>query len=264
MAMVWGWIAHEGNDLLATPLCPATHEANSNAMPRYAIYFTPCPRTRLWQIGSAIVGYDSQVAQAVALPADKGIAALLTPIIQAEPHRYGFHATLRAPFELSAGHDEEQLLQVAHELAAGLSCFTVPRVEIGEMGGFLALLAPEPPAALGALAAACVHGFEPLRAELSPDDIARRMQAPLTPRQVANVQAWGYPYVFDDYVFHMTLTGKLAAEQRLIVRRALAGLLDGHLGSLEIDAISVLRQNSRDGNFRILERIPLGRQIAAD
>src|SRR6202000_780688 len=48
-----------------------------------------------------------------------------------------------------------------------------------------------------------------LRARPSPDDLGRRLAAPLTERQRALLVEWGYPYVFDEFRFHMTLSNSL-------------------------------------------------------
>ena len=40
------------------------------------------------------------------------------------------------------------------------------------------------------------------------------MQALLTPRQVDLLDRYGYPYVLEEFRFHMTLTDRLAVDQR--------------------------------------------------
>ncbi len=59
------------------------------------------------------------------------------------------------------------------------------------------------------LAASVVEAFEPFRAPLNPRDRAARAAHGLTPRQEELLDAYGYPYVFDEFRFHMTLTDRL-------------------------------------------------------
>lgn len=52
--------------------------------------------------------------------------------------------------------------------------------------------------------------------------MARRTAKELTERQLSHLASWGYPYVFDAFRFHMTLTGPVDAASRLPVETALA------------------------------------------
>ena len=65
-----------------------------------------------------------------------------------------------------------------------------------------------------ALADVCVEGLDHLRAPLTEQEIARRRRAPLTPQQDAMLLRWGYPYVFETWFFHMTLTRRLNADEK--------------------------------------------------
>ena len=52
------------------------------------------------------------------------------------------------------------------------------------------------------------------RAPPSDAELARRRRAGLTPQQDAMLVRWGYPYVFDTWFFHMTLTRRLTPRRR--------------------------------------------------
>ena len=69
---------------------------------------------------------------------------------------------------------------------------------------------------------------------------------------------FGYPYVLEDFRFHMTLTGRLDAERR---RPVLAMLRDRFstlgLQTLDIDRIAVCRQDAADSEFRVLGQFVL-------
>ncbi len=87
------------------------------------------------------------------------------------------------------------------------------------ISGFTAVVPDAPSAELSTLAQACVEGFEVFRAPMTPNDRARRKPENLTPRQVEQLDRFGYPYVRDDFRFHMTLTGRLAGRIKATIVR---------------------------------------------
>jgi 2'-5' RNA ligase len=191
----------------------------------------------------------------VAAPDDARLL-LLTDAIQEDPRRYGFHATLRAPFELAEGRTEAQLIEAANAFARSRQRFSVGPLRPGVMGSFAALLCDDASPGLQQLAADCVTVFEVFRRPLSAPDRERRVKAPLTVRQIAHLDAWGYPYVFEEFVFHMTLTGRLREEDRGVVLDALRELFAPLPKMAEIDAITILVQPSREAAFHVLRRCP--------
>jgi hypothetical protein len=73
---------------------------------------------------------------------------------------------------------------------------------------------------------------------------------------------WGYPYVLDEYRFHMTLTGALLETCGIRFREALEhAFAERSNDSLELDAISVMRQDDAGARFRVLRRCPAARVI---
>jgi len=100
------------------------------------------------------------------------------------------------------------------------------------------------------LAADCVRNFEDFRAPLTDADIERRRQSKLTPKQDERLLTFGYPHIFDDFHFHMTLAGPLEdAEQEAVagMLRREAGSLDGQ--PLHVDAVALYQQPDRDSPF---------------
>lgn len=241
----------------------------TGAVPRYAIYFAPPATSPLWQFGCGVIGYDASCgcetgfAQATGL--DDGIWGGLV----AEPRRYGFHATLKAPFEPAAGLDEDAILGRVAALAGDLAPVELSRLEVAELGRFIALVpAASLPElnALEALAGRVVADLEPLRRPLLEADRARRLKSALTSRQIMHLDRFGYPYVFEDYRFHMTLTGPVTDDGlRGRVRAALAADYEARVprGPVVVDALVVFRQDRREDRFRIKARLALsGRQSA--
>ena len=76
----------------------------------------------------------------------------------------------------------------------------------------------------------------------------------LTPSQVEHLDRWGYPYVMEEFRFHMTLTGRLAAERREPILTMLRNSFSTvGLKTLAIDRIAVLRQENAESRFRIVK-----------
>lgn len=222
---------------------------------RYAIYYAPPASTPLWSFGSAVLGYDAEQGAEVAFPEGTPFRNSEWAAATEEPRRYGFHATLKAPFSLKPGLREGELLSAARHFAQGCHPFTVQHIEVRLLGRFVALVPPEPEPLLDHLAAQCVRAFDGFREPLSAEDRARRLASPLSDRQVRYLDVWGYPHVFDEFRFHMTLTGALPPERREPIRAWLAARhAELHPGAL-VDSIAVFRQDSREARFRILERL---------
>lgn len=224
--------------------------------PRYAVYFAPAPATPLWRAASRVIGRDAVDDLPLPFP---DVAPCTDPDWEAlteEPRRYGFHATLKAPFELTAEADEAMLIAAAAAFATDRRVFTVPDLAVAVLDSFVALVPARTSADLDDLAADCVVAFEPFRAPLDPADRARRLAKPLPARQVEAIDRWGYPYVFEDFRFHMTLTGSLPEVRREPVRAGLAAFVEAMARPLAVDAIAIFRQDARSAPFRIVARLP--------
>jgi len=223
--------------------------------PRYAIYFTAAQGSALDQFGSALLGYDAYGGED--LPFPDGLPPDWRDLTQ-DPRKYGFHATLKAPIALADGKAEARLI-AACELFADLAR-PVPVIQpvVDAISGFIAVIPAEPSAELEVLAAEATKAFDPSRAPLSPEDRARRNPDRLTPRQRDYLDRWGYPYIFEEFRFHMTLTGRFPAARR----DELVAMLQSRFAeigppSLEIDRIALFRQDDAAARFRIIGHWPL-------
>ncbi|WID94199.1 DUF1045 domain-containing protein [Bosea vestrisii] len=228
--------------------------------PRYALYYTPAADSALWRFGSATLGYDAITGTDIAFAVPSGCDGLDWPELTAEPRRYGFHATLKAPFELANGRNEGALRAFARNYVAGRPPVRLTGLSVNALGRFIALTPSEPSDALQRFAFDIVQAFEPFRAPLSQTDLARRLQSPLTPAHRAYLEAYGYPYVGDVFRFHMTLTGSLPDEQVAPVKAALAQAYAQAVpsGPVRIDRVAIFKQESRSRRFLLLDNIPLG------
>ena len=126
---------------------------------------------------------------------------------------------------------------------------------VDSISGFIAVIPSAPSAELEVLAAEATKAFDPFRAPLSPEDRARRNPDRLTPRQRDYLDRWGYPYIFEEFRFHMTLTTRLSAERReLVVAMLRERFAATGVGPLAIDAISLCRQDTANARFRVIGR----------
>ena len=175
-------------------------------MIRAALYWVPALDDPLFAAGNAWLGRDAETGASVPQPDIEGIAALT-----ADPRRYGLHATLRPPMRLATGWEE--FSAAARDIAQSCAPFALPPLSLCDIGGFLALRESNPCPALRDLADRCVLGTE--RHRLRPDaaELARRRAAGLTEVQDALLVAFGYPYVMEEWFFHVTLTRRLDARE---------------------------------------------------
>lgn len=192
---------------------------------RYAIYFTPPPGTPWWNFGAHWLGRDECNNQALVQPTLAEMPAPQLLQLTAYPRRYGFHATLKAPFTLREGVTEAELLARMRTLAQQLKPLALGPMVATRLDNFTAVVPQSPPAALGTLAASCVTTLDDLRAPLSQQDLSRRLAQKLDAREQELLMQYGYPHVMERYQLHFTLTGPIAEPLAEVVVRAVEGSL---------------------------------------
>lgn len=219
---------------------------------RYAIYFTPPPGP-LAAFGASWLGWDTGTGQPVAYP---DIAGLPCPVaeITETPGRYGLHATIKPPFRLAGGCCEADLIGALEAFCAQHGAATAEKPELARMGRFLALVPADSTGALNGLAAAVVRDLDGFRAPPGEAELARRRKAGLSARQERHLLSWGYPYVMEDFRFHITLTGRLPKSQIGPVKE----VLTRHFGPLlpdpfVIDGLSLMGEDAT-GRFHLIRR----------
>lgn len=223
-------------------------------MARYAIYYTPPPYSPLARFGAGVIGYDCfEKADAVHILL-KDVGSEELAFATATPRRYGFHATIFAPFTLRDA-SESDLVAALDGFCASHVPVHVGALKVEALEDFVALTPPKPVPELSELENACVEYFADFRTPLSAEDRGRRMAAGLTARQQDYLDQWGYPYVFEEFRFHMTLTGRLSPADRPRFLTALTAVFAPLAGNyLDVDALSLLRQKDRESRFEIIER----------
>ncbi|MBR0751348.1 DUF1045 domain-containing protein [Bradyrhizobium jicamae] len=223
--------------------------------PRYAIYYAPSSDSALHRFGSTMLGYDAVSGDDVAFPAG------VTPdwhAVTADPRKYGFHATLKAPMALADSKTEAELIATCESFAGHPRRIPVIDPVVDAISGFIAVIPAKPSDDLQQLAADCTRDFDSFRAALTPEDRARRNPARLSARQCDYLDSWGYPYVMEEFRFHMTLTGRLNDERRSpIVTWLRERFAETGIGRLAIDRIALFKQDSSTARFRIIGSWPL-------
>lgn len=224
-------------------------------MKRYAVYFAPRPGA-FATLAAAWLGRDAADGRALPQPELPGLPAPAADLT-AEPRRYGFHGTLRAPFRPAPGVTPDDIAGALADLAARLPPATCDGLRLENLHGFLALTPEGDDAALQALAARVVTATDPLRDALTPAEIARRRPETLTARQRALLDRWGYPFVMEEFRFHLTLTGRLSPDQTAPVMAALGAHFAPVLPRpFAIEDLCLFGETA-DGSFRLLHRYAL-------
>ena len=193
---------------------------------RYAVFFAPDRHSPWRTFGAHWLGRDEHDSALLAQPLLDGLSPAAFARLTEEPRRYGFHATLKAPFRLADGVDEPAVVAQLETLARRLRPVLLGPLRAATLGNFVALEPEKTPAGLQALAAECVTQLDALRAPLRDEELARRRAAPLNVREAELLAQYGYPHVMERFRLHFTLTGPTTPELAQCVTDAVAPRLD--------------------------------------
>lgn len=183
--------------------------------------------------------------------------AVLQPVLPglaeatAEPRRYGLHGTLKAPFVPRYGL--QSFLQAATSFAAQCHSFALPALAVKEIEAVVALCPVTASPQLYQLAEACVKILDPHRTPESEDVQAKRRNGK-TARQIVHITQFGYPFIFEDFNFHMTLTGQMKNNPYL---KAACAYFSQALGQPRfIDNLAIFVEEEKGSPFRLYCRLP--------
>lgn len=219
---------------------------------RAAIYFTPTPDSSLAIAASSWLGRDV-CGNRVTNQAPAGLDVKRHTALLKSPFHYGFHATIKPPFRLRHDKSLDQLRNELTDYCAQRKPFTLPPLEVDFLHSFFCLRPTHQPEALIDLADDTVRQFDHFRKEPDLRELQRRRKSGLTQRQEALLKEWGYPYVFDQFRFHLTLTGTVENDGERI-------LLTQHLNThfpaavcknIDVSCLSLFLEN--DGEPLILD-----------
>ncbi|WP_323781352.1 DUF1045 domain-containing protein [Thalassovita sp.] len=220
---------------------------------RFAMYYAP-EAGDLADFGASWLGWDLTTGKATTHPQIEGLdVAALT----ATPRKYGLHGTMKPPFRLAEDTDFNALSAAAETLCAAQAPVRLEGLALARLGGFLALTVTGDTQPLSTLAATIVRGLDDYRAAPSDAELNRRRKANLTDRQEALLTQWGYPYVMEEFRFHITLTGRLDRVEADTVRNRLASIVTPLLPRPFIVSDLCLVGEDEAGMFHLIHRYAL-------
>jgi len=142
-------------------------------------------------------------------------------------------------------------------LAQCLPAVEMPGLQMLDLEGFLALVPQGDTAALGDLAARVVADLDPFRAPLTEAEVARRRPDRLTPRQRDLLALYGYPYVMEEFRFHLTLSGSLSSADHAALLPLAAAHFAPHVPQpFRVGALTLFGE-AEDGRFHLLRSYAL-------
>lgn len=220
---------------------------------RFAVYYAPETTDPLWRSASRWLGRDAATGEAV-----NGVTGLEPTRrlgLTRSARRYGFHATIKAPFRLAEAGSFDQLVEAVAGFAACRRPLPIGPIALREISGFLALVPETQSGALTEFAADCVKSLDGLRAPLTAAERDKRIaQSRLDGRQIALLDQYGYPYVLEAFRFHMTITDRLADADRAEVRAAASDWFEPFIGSpLMLDRLVIYREKAGGAPFDRIE-----------
>jgi hypothetical protein len=192
---------------------------------RHAAYYAPAEGSPLAQLGAQWLGRCAQSRRAIRQPDFPTISPATFYACTAAAARYGWHATMKAPFALKPSLEMDAIPRAFSALAQSKKALTLPPLTLRNMGDYLALVPNAASSALQELAFDCVRALHPLAEPLSDQQLVQRRRTPLNASQDAMLLQWGYPFVGEEFQWHMTLTGSLR------------GVTDGELQALQEAAL---------------------------
>lgn len=226
---------------------------------RYAVYYAPERGSELERFGSAWLGRDAELGESPVWPELEMLSGEDLDALTRAPRHYGFHATLVPPFRLRAGVGPDDLFDHAIYFARLREIFYLDPLYVKEIGSFVALT-PSRQDNVARLAADCVRSFYPFRAEPTLAELERRRAKGLTPIQERLLVRWGYPYVFDEYRFHLTLTDSIV--DKGVRRRLVKGLSEFAAPFRQkvhpVRELCIFYQIDEAEPFDLIHRIPFG------
>ncbi|NKB45297.1 MAG: DUF1045 domain-containing protein [Alphaproteobacteria bacterium] len=231
------------------------------SLARYAIYYVPPKDSDLAVFGREWLGLDIESGQPHPMQPVQGLSEERLRLHVADTQPYGFHATLKPPFSLAANVTLNGLISATELFAKGVAPFEIPPLELVCIGKFLALSPVASSVQLENMASDCVRAVEGFRAHRTEKELALYRQAKLTVHQEQMLDNWGYPYILEEFRFHMTLTGRIEDEsERDLAMAAASEQCKEFVGKpLLINDIVICRKPSPDQSMRIVRRIPFGR-----
>jgi putative phosphonate metabolism protein len=225
---------------------------------RIALYHSPPAGSLLFGLAASWLGRDPRRPDPIDQHVPQGIEPDRMAALTADARRYGFHATIVAPFRLAKGRDPEALEAEVEQFCARIDAVEIPVLALGRLGPFFALVPEKQLQPLQALESASTDHFNGWKAPLTPTDIERRDPDSLTARQREYLGSYGYPYVKEEFRYHMTLTGPVpeaeAASMRAAIEAHFAPVLER---PYRVESLSIFVEPAPGEPFELRSSFPL-------
>jgi hypothetical protein len=185
--------------------------------------------------------------------------AEMEKLLQAPIH-YGFHATIKPPFRLKTGYTLNDVEKELATFTKELQPLFLPPLEIARIDNFFCLRPVSGSTAINNLAAEVVRRFDHFRQPSEEKELARRRSVGLSDRQEHLLLKWGYPYVLDEFRFHLSLTGKIDNDRHVEpLRCELSNMFDQVIQEpVNFDGLSLFVQHGNSA-FAEYKRFHVGR-----
>jgi len=224
---------------------------------RFAIYYLPSESNLLSNFASSWFGWNPHLGMEVSYPVWKNLNFNIAELTS-EPGKYGLHGTLKPPFPLAKQENFEELRVAILKLSRSIKKFKIPSITLRVIDGFIAIVPTIRNERIDYLAEKCVKELDDFRGPESLENIKKRRSVGLSERQENHLRRWGYPYVLDDFNFHLTMTEKLRPEVSERVFLVLASKLESVLmAPLLVDKIFLCGESVENGKFKVIEKFSL-------
>lgn len=225
---------------------------------RYAIYYTPPRNSLLESAGTHWLGRTAIRYGQIPKEIPEGFLKQEYYQLIESPRWYGFHGTIRAPFELVKNITPDEFIKEVGNICAAHSPFNISGLSISCFGGFLALTPSSSYPELVKLHSDLIRKLNSLRPALSRFDLKRHMDKQLSERQERLLRRFGYPFILEEFKFHMTLTGKIEDRVRRLYKEKLEHILNPYLTEpVPVHEVSIYMQPDRKTPFTEVTRVPL-------
>ena len=188
---------------------------------RYAIYFSPYPDTFLDKVGSRWLGWNPKKGKITNHSKIKNPKFVDLKSITEKARIYGLHGTLKAPFVLKEKYSYKDLISDVELISKRHRKFIIRNLVLKKLGSFYALVPERSTKALKSLADDCVSSLDKFRKPPSSTELEKRRSNGLDFQEEVNLKKWGYPYVFNKYKFHITLTGEIRLGEEKNIRETI-------------------------------------------
>lgn len=226
---------------------------------RYALYYAPDIDSDLWRRATHWVGRDAATGKDLITPTEIGVDASQLQELTSSPRRYGIHATLKPPMYLAEGYSFQELLERVGSFCAEQTPVTIGELKPVLVHGFLALVPVVQSDELQDFAASCIKNFDDLRAPMDAQMRAKRLEAGLTPREIELLDTYGYPYIFEFFRWHITLSNKLDAEfQNAMLDAAQTWFAPALANPIKISGLSIYKEEAPGAPFSRVVDVPFG------